>query len=461
MESFFTRYRNPMILGIVLLLQVFGLAVQLKRPVDPRHPEAGSVRMIRLWVSTVITPVERLFVGTGNFFRQSWHDYVNVGGLRRENEELRAQNEQLRINQSQIEEQAAKAQRLEQLLEFKQHFGIKTVAAQVIGSSGTEQSHLLLIDRGWRDGLAPDMAVVTPEGVVGKLRDVFPFTAQVLVVNDATSGVGALLENSRLHGVVKGTSTGGLMLDHVMVDEKVDPGDRVLTSGGDRIYPKGFPVGTVVDVRPGADLFLNIRLKPAAELNRLEEVLVVTEPPPAQVETEAPIRAADILAQRLPSITAKTQDNAAGTAAKGSAAASQIGKTTTKTPEATPAPGTMPPNPKAIKPLGTTTGTAPGTTPPAVSGSTAPAGAARVTKSTGAQGTGAGAKKTVPGTTSGAPRTANPAATPQPSGESAPPAVAKPTPTPPPVPTATPPASTPATSTPATSNPNPEAPKLQ
>jgi rod shape-determining protein MreC len=85
MESFFTRYRNPMILGIVLLLQVFGLAVQLKRPIDPKHPEAGSVRMIRLWVSTVITPLERVFVGTGNFFRTSWHDYVNIRGLRSEN----------------------------------------------------------------------------------------------------------------------------------------------------------------------------------------------------------------------------------------------------------------------------------------------------------------------------------------------------------------------------------------
>jgi len=89
MESFFSRYRNPMILGIVLLLQVFGLAVQVKRPIDPKHPEAGSVRMIRLWVSTVITPLERIFVGTGNFFSENWNDYVNIGGLRRENRELR------------------------------------------------------------------------------------------------------------------------------------------------------------------------------------------------------------------------------------------------------------------------------------------------------------------------------------------------------------------------------------
>jgi rod shape-determining protein MreC len=462
MESFFTRYRNPMILGIVLLLQVFGLAVQLKRPIDPKHPEAGSVRMIRLWVSTVITPIERIFIGTGNFFRTSWHDYVNIRGLRSENEQLRAENEQLRLGQSRISEEAGKAQRLEQLLNFKQHFAIKTVAAQVIGSSGTEQSRLLLIDRGWRDGLQPDLAVVTPEGVVGKLRDVFPFTAQVLLINDATSGVGGLLENSRLHGVVKGTSNGALALDHVMVDEKVERGDRVMTSGGDRVYPKGFPIGTVMQVcapsrspeceplLPGSDLFLSIRLKPAAELNRLEEVLVVTEPRPQQVETETPVRAADVLAQRLPGVTGKSPENAAG------GEAGTAGAQPAQTPGQTPVqkfgnttPGTTPPpNPKTTKPALTTT-------PPAVPGATAPA---RVKKPAGTRNVASPSAGTSAGSGS---KSANPAPAATPPGESAPPVpivITAPTPTPTPAPVATPPASNPASNPP--SNPTTETPKL-
>jgi rod shape-determining protein MreC len=463
MESFFSRYRNPMILGIVLLLQVFGLAVQLKRPIDPRHPEAGSVRMIRLWVSTVITPIERIFIGTGNFFRTSWHDYVNIRGLRSENEQLRAENEQLRLDQSRISEEAGKAQRLEQLLEFKQRFPIKTVAAQVIGSSGTEQSHLLLIDRGWRDGLRPDLAVLTPEGVVGKLRDVFPFTAQVLLISDATSGVGGLLESSRLHGVVKGTSNGALVLDHVMVDEKVERGDRVMTSGGDRVYPKGFPVGTVTDVcapsrsrdceplLPGSDLFLNIRLKPAAELNRLEEVLVVTEPAPQQAETETPMHTADILAQRLPGVTGKSPENAAdgqGTAA-GTATGVQPQKAPGNPPQSTPGNMPAPANPKTTRPPLTTT-------PPAVPGATAPAGAARVKKPTGTRNAASPSAGTSAGSGSGL-KPANTAPAPAPSGESAPPVpipITAPTPTPTPAPAATPPASNPA------SNPATETPKL-
>src|SRR5215471_9636401 len=131
MESFFSRYRNPMILGMVLLLQVFGLAVQVKRPLDPRRPEAGSVRLIRLWVSATIMPIERVFTAAGSWISESWHGYVNVNGLRRENSELREQNEKLLLEQARISEEASEARRLQALLDFKQHFIEKTVAAQV------------------------------------------------------------------------------------------------------------------------------------------------------------------------------------------------------------------------------------------------------------------------------------------------------------------------------------------
>ncbi|HZR27810.1 MAG TPA: rod shape-determining protein MreC [Terriglobales bacterium] len=344
MESFFSRYRNPMILGLVLLLQVFGLAVQVKRPIDPRNPEAGSVRMIRLWISGVITPIERVFVATGSWFGQGWHDYLNIGGLRRENRELREQNEQLRIQQTRMEEDAAQGRRLQALLDFKQHFVSQTIAAQVIGSSGTELSRILYIDRGAKDGLRSDMAVITPDGVVGKLKDVFPFTAQVLVMNDASSGVGALLEKSRLHGVVKGNTNGDLILEHVMVDEKVEPGERVLTSGGDRIYPKGLPIGTVAQISSGNDLFLNICLRPAADLNRLEEVLVVTQPQLAQADSENPVKAADILAQRLPGVTQKPPESPAGVKAGAAATAAASNQ------KANPAPALSQAKPKMVKP---------------------------------------------------------------------------------------------------------------
>ncbi len=134
-----------------------------------------------------------------------------------------------------------------------------------------------------------------------------PNLAQVLLISDQSSGVGAILEKSRLQGVLRGTANGEVVLERVMSDEQVQPGETVLTSGGDQIFPKGLPVGTVTKVGNGKDLFLNIKIKPAANLSRLEEVLVLTEKQEreAVADEHVRVRAADILAQRLPSVPDK------------------------------------------------------------------------------------------------------------------------------------------------------------
>jgi len=142
---------------------------------------------------------------------------------------------------------------------------------------------------------------------VGKVLQVFPSVSQVLLINDQSSGVGTILEKSRLQGFLKGTATGEVVLEGVMSDEQVTTGERVLTSGGDQIFPKGLPVGTVTNVGTGKDLFLNIQIKPAVNLGKLEEVLVVVERQERQAQTAdvGRVRAADILAQRLPSVPDK------------------------------------------------------------------------------------------------------------------------------------------------------------
>jgi rod shape-determining protein MreC len=206
-----------------------------------------------------------------------------------------------------LNEDAIQAHRLQALLAFKEQYVAKTEPAQVIGSSGSDLSRSVYIDKGSNEGIAPDMPVITAGGIVGKVLRVYPSTSLVLMVNDQSSGVGVLLEKSRLQGVLHGTPDGELLIDRVMSDEQVSPGDTVLSSGGDQIFPKGLPVGTVTEVRPGKELFLRIKVKSAADLSRLEEVLVVTEkqqaPPAAEGGTH--VRAADILAQRLPSVPDK------------------------------------------------------------------------------------------------------------------------------------------------------------
>jgi rod shape-determining protein MreC len=303
MESVLGRYRNLTILVGVLFVQVLGLAVQVKRSGDsPEH-----TRLIRIWAVDTITPFERVLVWAQNSTTNLWHNYFFLRGVRAENRQLKQQIEQMRLEQVRLNEDAGQAHRLQQLLGFREQFVAKTVPAQVIGSGGSDLSRIIYIDKGGNDGIRRDFAVITANGIVGKVLEVFPSVSQVLLINDQTSGVGAMLEKSRLQGVLKGTPDGEVVLQRVMSDEKVAVGDTVLSSGGDRIFPKGLPVGTVSKVSPGHEMFLNIQVKPAADLSRLEEVLVVTQKQEedAVVESGTRVRAADILAQRLPSVPDK------------------------------------------------------------------------------------------------------------------------------------------------------------
>jgi rod shape-determining protein MreC len=320
MESVLGRYRNLTILVLVLFLQVLGLAVQVRTGTN----EATDTRLIRIWAVGAITPFERALVWVQTSSNNLWHNYFYLRGVRAENRQLKAQIEQMRLEQVRLREDATQAHRLQMLLAFKEQFIAKTVAAQVIGTGGSDLSRVIYIDKGKNDGVDRDMAVITADGIVGKVLLVYPSLAQVLLISDESSGVGAILEKSRLQGVLRGTPNGEIVLERVMSDETVQPGEAVLTSGGDQIFPKGLPVGTVTKVGNGKELFLNIRIRPAAHLAKLEEVLVLTEKQERQAvaEDHGRVRAADILAQRLPSVPDKP---AADATAAGVAGAAQQG----------------------------------------------------------------------------------------------------------------------------------------
>jgi rod shape-determining protein MreC len=118
------------------------------------------------------------------------------------------------------------------------------------------------------------MGVITPDGVVGKIVEVFPSTAQVLLINDKDSGLGALFAVSRTHGVVRGSGDPEPHMEYVINDEKLQPGDVIVTSGEDRIFPKDLLIGTVGATKPG-NPFQVISVQPAARLDRLEDVIVL------------------------------------------------------------------------------------------------------------------------------------------------------------------------------------------
>ncbi len=280
MESFFSRYKNALVLIVVLVAQLIALATQIHRPttmgVADTRTDGHHVRAVRYAMTRVIVPFEEMLTNMGHGTRNAWRNYIYLRGVRRQNADLQAEVDRLRLAQMSLLADARQGQRLQQLLGFQQQYIYKTVVAQVIGTSGSDQSRVIYIDKGSSDGLRPDMAVVTPDGIVGKVRDVFPHVAQVLEMNDQTAGAGVILETTRIRGILRGNAAGQPQVIDLLPDDRIKTGERVLTSGGDQVYPRGLAVGDVESVGPDKQHppYIAITVRPAANLSRLEEVLV-------------------------------------------------------------------------------------------------------------------------------------------------------------------------------------------
>ena len=321
MESFLSRYRNLVVLLAILVAQIIGLAMQVRHTSAGRNTldtdDQSGVRLIRLWANAVISPPERIIHLIKLGIVGTWSNYFDLLHVRRQNQELQQTIGRLRLEQGALLEDARQGQRLQALLGFEEKYIYTTVAAQAYGSSGSDQSHVFYIDKGAHDGLKPDMAVITGDGIVGKVRDVFPRTSQVLAVNDPTSGAGAILETTRIRGILKGDAQGQLEVVGVTRDQRIKPGENVLTAGGDLIFPRGLPVGVVEKVvdDPDHDGLIDIIIQPAAHLDRLDEVLVITSTEPRfspqqqqdmatseQAAANDPVKASAIMAEKLPGL---------------------------------------------------------------------------------------------------------------------------------------------------------------
>jgi rod shape-determining protein MreC len=196
MESVLGRYRNLIVLVGVLFAQVLGLAVQVRRTTDNE-----PTRLIRIWAVGAVTPLEKVLSWARTSTSNVWRNYFYLRGVRAENRALKAEIERMNLEQVRISQDADQARRLQALLAFKEQFISQTLAAQVIGSSGSELSRSVYIDKGEKDGLKTDMAVITADGIVGKVLRVYRSTSVVLLINDQTSGVGALLDKTRLRNI--------------------------------------------------------------------------------------------------------------------------------------------------------------------------------------------------------------------------------------------------------------------
>jgi rod shape-determining protein MreC len=344
MESFFFRFRNQLVLLAFLAAQIIGLATQVRRSDAGRGAvdttDGSGVRLVRLWANAVVSPPERAIHYSLVGIQKMWTGYFDLRYVLQQNQNLTKTVDQLRLEQAALLEDARQGQRLQAMLGFQERYIYSTVAAQVYGTSGSDQSKVFYIDKGSNDGLKKDMAVISADGIVGKVRDVFQHSAQVLVVNDQTSGAGVILETTRIRGILKGDAAGNLEMVGLLADDRIKPGEKILTAGGDLIFPRGLPVGTVLKVvrDPDRDSFIDVIVSPAAHLEQLDEVLVITSTEPRfsaddqnniaasetlkgpEVEAQQKeaqqnqLKESQIMAERLPGLTdAKAAPDTTGT----------------------------------------------------------------------------------------------------------------------------------------------------
>ena len=227
-------------------------------------------------VAEITAPFQRFFTGTISIARNIWRSYFFLVETRQDNLLLKKKIDLLKIENSKYQELLLANQRLQKLLNFQENTDEPLLPARVIGwdSSGLFKS--IIIDKGANDGLRINMPVVNSEGAVGRVVSVSPDYAQVLLVTDQNSAVDGLVQRSRGRGMVKGRGSSECYFDYVIKTCDIKTGDIIVTSGLGRIFPKGLYLGIVKEINDSPNkLFKDVRVAPAVDFSKLEEVLIV------------------------------------------------------------------------------------------------------------------------------------------------------------------------------------------
>src|SRR5882724_2225887 len=279
-----SRHRSLVLLTIVVVVQVLMLAIQIQRT----NAEGENKNLVRSWSVGLISPFERAGTWGVGKVRGTWRHYFALSDAAKENERLKRENDTLKLEITQLRGKASEADRLAALLNFRQsQEHLPMVGARVIATGPDANSAVIYLDRGQRDGIKKNMGVITPDGVVGKVIESFSSTAQVLLLTDHDSGVGAMIEESRIQSPVRGLGEPLINMSYVSNDDEVKLGEHVVTNGMDRIFPRDLPIGTVVEVKQGAPPFKYIRVRPSARLEKLEEVIVLLTTDPLVMKKKA------------------------------------------------------------------------------------------------------------------------------------------------------------------------------
>src|SRR5579863_453336 len=268
METLLSRYRNITVLLLVLLAQLVLLAYQVKNDSD--------VRLIRVWAVTAVTPFARVIEGMRGGTEGFLQNYVLLRDARADNAHLRSELGRLKLENQFLKTELSTADRVKALAAFQERTPSQMTAARVIGTATGASASAVFVDRGSTSGVEKGMAVVTPDGIVGKVLAAYPTASLVLLATDPSFAAGVISQKNRVRGILKGLGHGSCRVDYVQNEEKVETGEWFYTSGDDRIFPKGMAVGKVTSARPG-NSFQEITLDPSGLANGLEEVLIILQ----------------------------------------------------------------------------------------------------------------------------------------------------------------------------------------
>ena len=263
--------RKPYLLLLILL--TFNLALM-----SSRIKSAGQRSILEEAILGVVSPFLKAASWVGQGVSGTWSEYVDLRGVRRENQRLSERVDALALKAQEAEEERQELGRLRELLDLRDSVPWTTLAARVIARGVDGSARTVTLDRGSHDGVRLNQPVLTPRGIVGRVIETAPGTSKVQTVLDPNSGAAGLIQRTRVQGMVVGEGERACRMEYVSDLSNVEVGDVIVTSGLDQIYPKGYTIGVVESIGEGEGLTKLVMLRPEVDFRRLEEVLVVLKP---------------------------------------------------------------------------------------------------------------------------------------------------------------------------------------
>jgi rod shape-determining protein MreC len=281
-NNFLKRYREPLIVGLLLL---WPLARFLSSGHKGREPDVVDRTLM-----AASSPLQNGATAVLEGVRDGFSGYVALRGAHDEAAQCRAELSEARAELNTLKEAGLENERLKKLVAWADSTSTQEVHARVVGLNPSSQFHSVRLNKGEADGVKKGMPVVTPDGVVGQVARASGGYSDVMLLTDPSSRVGVSVQRSRVRGTVTGLGADRPMgLDNVLRADDVQEGDVVVTSGTDGIFPAGLVVGVVrAPVRPETAMFLAAQVEPAVDLRRFEEALVVPTLPGLFPQAVAP-----------------------------------------------------------------------------------------------------------------------------------------------------------------------------